>query len=150
LLDTYVDVVSSRFAVAGERVAGRMSRPPGSCPSSADRTASCHATSRVFAINEDAAPFHPKDFGKMSKKSACCVLARHCRLTGSAAFTNVTRVIPHVVNLSSSPYSHGTRACLGRLGVGKNERFASSLAAGMLDGLFAHPAVMLPPTRHVS
>jgi len=39
----------------------------------------------------------------------------------SAAFTNVTRVIPRVVNLSGSPYGHGTRACLGRLGVGGYE-----------------------------
>ena len=29
-------------------------------------------------------------------------------------------------------------------------RFASSLAAALLDGLFAHPAVILPPTRQVS
>jgi len=57
----------------------------------------------------------------MRKKSASGVLARHCRLTGSAAFTNVTRVIPRVVNLSSSPYGHGTRACLDRLGVGGYE-----------------------------
>jgi len=39
----------------------------------------------------------------MRKKSASGVLARHCRLTGSAAFTNVTRVIPRVVNLRGSP-----------------------------------------------
>ena len=39
----------------------------------------------------------------------------------SAAFTNVTRVIPRVVNLRGSPYGHGTRACLGRLGVGGYE-----------------------------
>jgi len=57
----------------------------------------------------------------MRKKSASGVLARHCRLTGSAAFTNVTRVIPCVVNLRVSPYGHGTRACLGRLGVGGYE-----------------------------
>ncbi|TKB86224.1 MAG: hypothetical protein E8D43_04665 [Nitrospira sp.] len=38
----------------------------------------------------------------MRKKSASGVLARHGRLTVSAAFTNVTRVIPRVVNLRSS------------------------------------------------
>jgi hypothetical protein len=45
-----------------------------------------------------------------------------------AAFTYVTRVIPRVVNLRGSPYGHGTRACLGRLGMGgKNEQFASEI-----------------------
>jgi len=57
----------------------------------------------------------------MRKKSASGGLARHCRLTISAAFTNVTRVIPRGVNLRGSPYGHGTRACLGRLGVGGYE-----------------------------
>ena len=58
---------------------------------------------------------------RLLTKAASGVLARHCRLTGSAAFTNVTRVIPRVVNLRGSPYGHGTRACLGRLGVGGYE-----------------------------
>lgn len=42
-------------------------------------------------------------FSRMRKKSANGVFARHCRLTGSAAFTYVTRVIPRVVDLSGSP-----------------------------------------------
>ncbi|CBK41274.1 protein of unknown function [Nitrospira defluvii] len=54
-------------------------------------------------------------------QSASGVLAGHCRLTVSAAFTNVTRVIPRVVNLTGSPYRYGTRACLGRLGEGAQE-----------------------------
>ncbi|MBA5872381.1 MAG: hypothetical protein GDA68_20640 [Nitrospira sp. CR2.1] len=44
----------------------------------------------------------------MRKKSASGVLARHGRLTGSAAFTSVTRVIPRGVNLSGSPYRKST------------------------------------------
>ncbi len=40
----------------------------------------------------------------MLKKSASGVLARHCRLTVSAAFTNVTRFIQRVVNLRGSTY----------------------------------------------
>jgi len=58
---------------------------------------------------------------RLLTKAASGVLARHCRLTVSAAFTKMTRVIPRVVNLRSSPYGHGTRACLGRLGVGGYE-----------------------------
>jgi hypothetical protein len=54
----------------------------------------------------------------MLKKSASLFLARHGRLTVSAAFTSVTRFIQRVVNLGSSTYGHGNRACLGRLGVG--------------------------------
>jgi len=54
----------------------------------------------------------------MRKKSASGVLAGHCRLTISATFTSVTRVIQRVVNLRGSPYGYGTRACLGRIGVG--------------------------------
>jgi len=74
----------------------------------------------------------------MRKKSASGVLARHCRLTISAAFTSVTRFIQRVVNLRSSPYGHGTRACLGRLGVGGYEcvRFAAkTLPAHRLAGV---------------
>ncbi|TKB86612.1 MAG: hypothetical protein E8D43_07400 [Nitrospira sp.] len=55
---------------------------------------------------------------RLLKKLAGIVLARHCRLTVSTAFTNVTRCIQRVVNLRSSPYGHVHRACLGRLGVG--------------------------------
>ena len=44
----------------------------------------------------------------MRKKSASGVLARHSRLTGSAAFTNVPRVIPRGVNLRGSPYRKST------------------------------------------
>jgi len=62
----------------------------------------------------------------MRKQSASGVLARHCRLTVSAAFTHVTRVIPRVVNLSGSPYGKST--------------IPTSLAAALLDGLCAHPA----------
>jgi hypothetical protein len=54
----------------------------------------------------------------MVKKTASFVLARHGRLTISAAFTSVTRVIQRVVNLRGSPYGHGHRACLGSLRVG--------------------------------
>jgi hypothetical protein len=57
----------------------------------------------------------------MRKKSASGVLARHCRLTLSAAFTNVTRFIQRVVNLRGSTYRKGTprllallRPCLGQ------------------------------------
>jgi len=55
----------------------------------------------------------------MRKKSANGVLARHCRLTVSAAFTNLTRVIPRVVNLRGSPYGTSTIrlfACCGLAG----------------------------------
>ncbi|MBA5876316.1 MAG: hypothetical protein GDA66_17455 [Nitrospira sp. CR1.2] len=44
----------------------------------------------------------------MRKKSASGVRARHGRLTGSAAFTSVPRVIPRGVNLSGSPYRKST------------------------------------------
>jgi hypothetical protein len=44
----------------------------------------------------------------MRKNSASGVLARHCRLTNSAAFTNVTRFIQRVVNLRGSTYRKGT------------------------------------------
>ncbi|MBA5875927.1 MAG: hypothetical protein GDA66_15440 [Nitrospira sp. CR1.2] len=44
----------------------------------------------------------------MRKKSASGVLARHGRLTDSAAFTNVPHVIPRGVNLSGSPYRKST------------------------------------------
>jgi hypothetical protein len=40
----------------------------------------------------------------MLKKSSGFVLARHCRLTISAAFKNVTRFMQRVVNLRGSPY----------------------------------------------
>jgi hypothetical protein len=57
----------------------------------------------------------------MRKKSASGILARHCRLTISTAFTSVVRFIQRVVNLKRSTYGHGKRACLGRLGVGGYE-----------------------------
>ena len=44
---------------------------------------------------------------RMLKKSASFVLARHCRLTISAAFTNVTRFIQRVVNLRGSSTAMG-------------------------------------------
>ncbi|TKB86541.1 MAG: hypothetical protein E8D43_06940 [Nitrospira sp.] len=59
----------------------------------------------------------------MRKNSASGVLARHCRLTNSAAFTNVTRFI--------------------RLNVPQGYAYAPSLAAALLDELFAHPAYTL-------
>ena len=40
----------------------------------------------------------------MLKKSASFVLARHSRLTISAAFTNVPRFMQHGVNLRGSTY----------------------------------------------
>ena len=60
-------------------------------------------------------------FSRLLKKSASDVLARHCRLTVSAAFTDVPCRIRHDVNLRGSTYSleytlplrtlgaHGTR-----------------------------------------
>ena len=87
----------------------------------------------------------------MRKKSTSGVLARHCRLSVSAAFTNVTRVIPRVVNLSGSPYGHETRACLGRLGVGGYEvQFTPSLAAVLPDGLLRILRVLVKSTRRMS
>ena len=56
---------------------------------------------------------------RLLTKAASGVLARHCRLTGSAAFTNVTRVTPRVVNLRGSPYGTSTIrlfACCGLAG----------------------------------
>ena len=79
----------------------------------------------------------------MRKKSASGVLARHCRLTGSAAFTNVTRVIPRVVNLSGSTYRSRekslSRQARGRAGK-NNVASPLRIAAALLDGLFEHPA----------
>jgi hypothetical protein len=40
----------------------------------------------------------------MLKKFASFVLARHCRLTVSAAYTSLTRFIQRVVNLRGSTY----------------------------------------------
>jgi hypothetical protein len=48
----------------------------------------------------------------MLKKPASFVLARHCHLTISAAFTHVTRFIQRVVNLRGSPYRKGTPCIL--------------------------------------
>lgn len=74
--------------------------------------------------------------------AASFVLARHCRLTISVAFTNVTRFNQRVVNLRGSTYRHGNRACLGRLGAGGYEGYASPprIAAAALDNHFEHPA----------
>ncbi|CBK43277.1 protein of unknown function [Nitrospira defluvii] len=100
------------------------------------------------AASHLVAPASPRDEGnlgqtsiRMRKKSASGVLARHCRLTGSAAFTDVTRFIQRVVNLRGSPYATGQEPVLAGSGwAGTKERFASSFAAALLDGLFAHPA----------
>ena len=62
----------------------------------------------------------------MLKKSAGCVLAGHCRLTISAAFTGVPYLIRHGVDLRDSAY--------------RSVRLASSLAAALLEGLFEHSA----------
>ena len=70
----------------------------------------------------------------MVKKTSSFVLARHCRLTFSAAFTNVTRFIQRVVNLRGSTYD--------------TVRLAASFAAASLDGLFDHP--LQPEGRGVS
>ena len=67
----------------------------------------------------------------MLKKLASFVLAGHCRLTISAAFTNVPRLIRRDVNLRGSTY-HRVRAAKSSSGwVGEN------------DGLFEHPAIYL-------
>ena len=50
----------------------------------------------------------PVRFWQDAEKSASGVLARHGRLTVSAAFTNVTCVISRVVNLKGSPYREST------------------------------------------
>ena len=67
-------------------------------------------------------------FSRMLKKSASGVLAGHCRLTISAAFTSVPCFIQHGVNLRGSTY--------------RSVRLASSLAAALLDSLFEHPEVI--------
>jgi len=46
---------------------------------------------------------------RLLKKSASVVLARHRRLTISAAFTDVPCLIPHGVNLRGSTYGLGKR-----------------------------------------
>jgi len=66
----------------------------------------------------------------MLKNASSFVLAGHCRLTISAAFTNVTRFIQRLVNLRGSTY-------------GKPVRPASSFAAALLEGLFEHPALKM-------
>jgi hypothetical protein len=88
----------------------------------------------------------------MLKKSASFVLARHCRLTISAAFTHVTRFIQRVVNLRGSTYRQWEKSLSWQAGAGR-ERDASPprIAAAALDDLFDHPASVLNllPT-HVS
>jgi hypothetical protein len=54
----------------------------------------------------------------MRKKAASGVLASHCRLTVSAAFTSVTRFIQRVVNLRRSPYGHGEQSLSRQAQVG--------------------------------
>ncbi|OYT23706.1 MAG: hypothetical protein CCU27_07945 [Nitrospira sp. UW-LDO-02] len=61
----------------------------------------------------------------MRKKSASSVLTRHCRLTVSAAFTNVTRVIPRVVNLRGSPYGPSTIRLFARCGLAGQPFYAA-------------------------
>ncbi len=43
------------------------------------------------------------------KLASCFVLARHCRLTISAAFTNMTRFVQRVVNLAQRAVSEDPR-----------------------------------------
>jgi hypothetical protein len=52
---------------------------------------------------------------QLLKKSPSFVLAGHCRLTISAAFTNVTRLIRRVVNLRPSTYPRGYASALRSL-----------------------------------
>ncbi len=70
---------------------------------------------------------------RLLKKSASGVLAGHCRLTISAAFTNLPRLIRRGVNLRGSTY--------------RSVRLAPSLAAALLDGLFDQPASSCEMTR---
>ena len=63
----------------------------------------------------------------MLKKAASGVLAGHCRLTISAAFTSVPCLIRHGVNLRGSTY--------------RSVRLSSALAAVLLDSLFEHPEI---------
>jgi hypothetical protein len=70
----------------------------------------------------------------MLKKSASGVLARHSRLTISAAFTGVPCLIRHGVNLRGSTY--------------RSVRLASSFAAALLDSLFEHPDGILSIQRN--
>jgi len=63
----------------------------------------------------------------MLKKSPRFVLAGHCRLTISAAFTSVPCLIRHGVKLKGSTYD-------------KKVRFPAWVAAALLEDLFEHPA----------
>ncbi|WHZ30356.1 MAG: hypothetical protein OJF51_005159 [Nitrospira sp.] len=110
-------------------------------------------------------------FSRMLKKSSSGVLAGHCRLSISAAFTSVPRFIQRGVNLRDSTY-HRERAALAARGgwVRKSAprprhraltdsrpsanvtlllRRVADLAAALLDSLFEHPAVIpvLSPDR---
>jgi hypothetical protein len=101
----------------------------------------------------------------MLKKAASGVLARHSRLTISAAFTNVPRFIQRGVNLRGSTYHWERAALAARGGVGEKEyaspvrhwaltvsrpsasmtlliRRVADLAAALLDNLFEHPEVI--------
>ena len=71
----------------------------------------------VVAILADPAPARSTD-GRLLKKSASFVLAGHCRLTISAAFTNVLRLIRRGVNLRGSTY-HRARAARAARGGGE-------------------------------
>lgn len=98
---------------------------------------------------------------RMPKKSASGVLAKHCRLTNSAAFANVTLLIRRVANLRSSTYPHGKRACLGRWGwAGKNvtprsktlpaHHSPACASMTLFTHRVAHLTAALPGTRRVS
>jgi hypothetical protein len=78
--------------------------------------------------------------GRMLKKSTSGILARHGRLTGSAAFTHV----PRVVNLRGSPYCTGCDSPMGHEAVIDLRpsadgtfllRRVADLAAALPDGL---------------
>ncbi|WHZ29272.1 MAG: hypothetical protein OJF51_004074 [Nitrospira sp.] len=107
----------------------------------------------------------------MLKKAASVVLAGHCRLTISAAFTNVPCLIRHGVNLRGSTY-HRARAAQAARGWVGGKVYASpvrhwaltdsrpsanvtliilrvaDLAAALLDGLFEHPEIILTLASH--
>ena len=65
------------------------------------------------------------------------LLARHCHLTISVAFTNVTRFIQRVVNFRDSTYDIGYASLLARCG---------SVSLFMISGsLVFNAAIILSP-----
>jgi len=68
--------------------------------------------------------------------------------SASGVHTRDARYFPRVVNLSSSPYGHGTRACLDRLGVGGYEWTIRLFACCGLAGRTFCASCGLLPYRH--